>query len=88
MKRTAITGTVAIGAAVAIMLSGCGSDTKTKPSDATSREGFRQCVYERHGRPVIENQSGATRRGRQGAESDDRKLHRGEQHSGDSHQDG
>jgi hypothetical protein len=36
VKRTAITGTVAIGAAVAIMLSGCGSDTKTEPSDATS----------------------------------------------------
>ena len=29
MKRTAITGTAAIAAAVAIVLSGCGSDTKT-----------------------------------------------------------
>jgi hypothetical protein len=32
VKRTAITGTTAIAAAVAIVLSGCGSDTKTEPS--------------------------------------------------------
>lgn len=36
MKRTAITGTAAIAAAVAIMLSGCVSDTKTEPSTSTS----------------------------------------------------
>ena len=36
MKRTAITGTAAIAAAVAIMLSGCGSDTKTEPSVSTT----------------------------------------------------
>ena len=36
MKRTAITGTAAIAAAVAIMLSGCGSDTKTEPSTSTT----------------------------------------------------
>ena len=36
MKRTAITGTAAIAAVVAIVLSGCGSDTKTAPSTSTS----------------------------------------------------
>ena len=36
MKRTAIYGTAAIAAAVAIVLSGCGSDTKTAPSTSTS----------------------------------------------------
>jgi Probable lipoprotein LpqN len=36
VKRTAITGTAAIAAAVAIMLSGCGSDTKTEPSASTT----------------------------------------------------
>ena len=36
MKRTAITGTVAIAAALAVVLSGCGSDTKTAPSTSTS----------------------------------------------------
>jgi hypothetical protein len=36
VKRTAITGTAAIAAAFAIVLSGCGSDTKTSPSSATS----------------------------------------------------
>src|SRR6476620_6800396 len=36
MKRTALTGTAAIAAAVAIMLSGCGSDTKTEPSTSTT----------------------------------------------------
>jgi hypothetical protein len=36
VKRTAITGAAAIAAAVAIVLSGCGSDTKTEPSKTTS----------------------------------------------------
>ena len=36
MKRTAITGAAAIVAALAIVLSGCGSDTKTAPSTSTS----------------------------------------------------
>jgi probable lipoprotein LpqN len=36
VKRSAITGTAAIAAAVAIVLSGCGSDTKTEPSTSTS----------------------------------------------------
>ena len=36
MKRTAITGAAAIAAALAIVLSGCGSDTKTAPSTSTS----------------------------------------------------
>jgi hypothetical protein len=36
VKRTAIYGTAAIAAAVAIVLSGCGSDTKTAPSTSTS----------------------------------------------------
>jgi hypothetical protein len=36
VKRTAITGTAAIAAVVAIVLSGCGSDTKTAPSTSTS----------------------------------------------------
>ena len=36
MKRTAITGAAAIAAAIAIVLSGCGSDTKTEPSASTS----------------------------------------------------
>jgi hypothetical protein len=36
VKRTAITGMAAIAAAVAIVLSGCGSDTKTEPSKTTS----------------------------------------------------
>ena len=35
MKRTAISGAAAIAAALAVVLSGCGSDTKTEPS-ATS----------------------------------------------------
>lgn len=36
MKRTAISGTAAIAAAVAIMLSACGSDTKAEPSASAS----------------------------------------------------
>ena len=36
MKRTAITGTAAIAAALAVVLSGCGSDTKTEPTTTTS----------------------------------------------------
>jgi hypothetical protein len=36
VKRTPIYGTAAIAAAVAIVLSGCGSDTKTAPSTSTS----------------------------------------------------
>jgi len=36
VKRTAITGTVAIAAALAVVLSGCGSDTKTAPSTSAS----------------------------------------------------
>jgi hypothetical protein len=36
VKRTAITGTAAIAAALAIVLSGCGSDTKTAPSTSSS----------------------------------------------------
>jgi hypothetical protein len=36
VKRTAITATTAIAAALAIVLSGCGSDTKTAPSTTTS----------------------------------------------------
>ena len=36
MKRTAITGTAAIAAALAIVLSGCGSDSKTAPSSSSS----------------------------------------------------
>jgi len=36
VKRTAITGAAAIVAALAIVLSGCGSDTKTAPSTSTS----------------------------------------------------
>jgi hypothetical protein len=36
MKRTAITGAAAIAAALAVVLSGCGSDTKTEPSTTTS----------------------------------------------------
>jgi hypothetical protein len=36
VKHTAITGTAAIAAALAIVLSGCGSDTKTAPSTTTS----------------------------------------------------
>jgi hypothetical protein len=36
VKRTAITGTAAIAAVAAIVLSGCGSDTKTQPSTSTS----------------------------------------------------
>ena len=36
MKRSAITGTAAIAAALAVLLSGCGSDTKTEPSTTTS----------------------------------------------------
>jgi hypothetical protein len=36
VKRTAITGTAAIAAALAIVLSGCGSDTKTAPSTSPS----------------------------------------------------
>jgi len=36
VKRTAITGAAAIAAALAIVLSGCGSDTKTAPSTSTS----------------------------------------------------
>jgi hypothetical protein len=36
VKRTAITGTVAIAATLAVLLSGCGSDTKTAPSTSTS----------------------------------------------------
>jgi len=36
MKRTAITGTAAVAAALAVMLSGCGSDTKTEPTTTTS----------------------------------------------------
>ncbi len=36
MKSTAITGAAAIAAALAIVLSGCGSDTKTEPSKSTS----------------------------------------------------
>src|SRR5215212_1239186 len=36
VKRTAITGTAAIAAALAIVLSGCGSDSKTAPSSSSS----------------------------------------------------
>ena len=36
MERTVITGTAAIAAALAIVLSGCGSNTKTAPSTSTS----------------------------------------------------
>lgn len=36
MKRTAITGAAAVAAAVAVLLSGCGSSTKTEPSTSTS----------------------------------------------------
>jgi len=36
VKRSAITGTAAIAAALAVLLSGCGSDTKTEPSTTTS----------------------------------------------------
>jgi len=36
MRSTAISGAVAITAALAIVLSGCGSDTKTEPSKSTS----------------------------------------------------
>ncbi|PXX07701.1 LpqN/LpqT family lipoprotein [Mycolicibacterium moriokaense] len=36
MRRTAITGVAAIAAAVAVVLSGCGSDTKTAPSTSAS----------------------------------------------------
>jgi hypothetical protein len=36
VKRTALTGTVAIAAALAIVLSGCGSDSKTAPSTSSS----------------------------------------------------
>ena len=32
MRRTAITGAAALAAALALVLSGCGSDTKTEPS--------------------------------------------------------
>jgi hypothetical protein len=37
VKRTAITGTAAIAAAVAIVLSGCGSDTKTESGTSASK---------------------------------------------------
>ena len=37
MKRTAITGTAVIAAALAVVLSGCGSDTKTEPKPNTSK---------------------------------------------------
>jgi hypothetical protein len=36
MRRTAISGAAAVAAAVAVVLSGCGSDTKTAPSTSTS----------------------------------------------------
>jgi hypothetical protein len=36
MRRTAISGAAAIVAALAVVLSGCGSDTKTEPSTSTS----------------------------------------------------
>jgi hypothetical protein len=36
MRSTAISGTVAMAAAFALVLSGCGSDTKTEPSTTTS----------------------------------------------------
>jgi hypothetical protein len=36
VKRTALTGTVAITAAFTIVLSGCGSDSKTAPSSSSS----------------------------------------------------
>jgi hypothetical protein len=36
VKRTAITGAAAMAAAVAVLLSGCGSSTKTEPSSSTS----------------------------------------------------
>ncbi len=39
MKRTAITGTAAIAATVTVLLSGCGSDTKTAPSTSTAASG-------------------------------------------------
>jgi hypothetical protein len=36
MRRTAISGATAVAAALAIVLSGCGSDTKTEPTKTTS----------------------------------------------------
>ncbi|GAC1411262.1 MAG: LpqN/LpqT family lipoprotein [Mycobacterium sp.] len=36
MKRTTITGAAAIAATVAVLLSGCGSDTKTAPTSASN----------------------------------------------------
>ena len=36
MKRTAITGAAAIAATIAVLLSGCGSDTKTTPTTSSS----------------------------------------------------
>ena len=38
MRRTAISGAAAVAAALAVVLSGCGSDTKTEPSATTSAE--------------------------------------------------
>jgi hypothetical protein len=36
MRRTAISGAAAVAAALAVVLSGCGSDTKTEPGTSTS----------------------------------------------------
>src|SRR5262245_60439936 len=36
MRRSAMSGAAAIAATLAIVLSGCGSDTKTEPSKSTS----------------------------------------------------
>lgn len=38
MKRTAITGTAAIAATLAILVSGCGTDTKTEPTTTSAEK--------------------------------------------------
>ena len=87
MKRSAITGTAAIAAAVAIMLSGCGSDTKTEPSTSTTASKTTPTTSAKAA-PSSKPKVAPRDEDAKGAASDDRELHRGEQHPGDSHQDG
>ena len=77
MRTSALTGAAAAVAALAVVLSGCGSDTKTATSSSSivERDGGHQDDRD-HPAPVA------------GPEPDDRRLHPGERHPGDRDQEG
>ena len=85
MRSSALTGVAAAVTALAVVLSGCGSDTKTATSSSSSTTASSS-----RGDEHLQEAEGARdhRGGDRWPEPDDRGLHQGEQHPGDRGQDG